>query len=878
MTLTRPYRLSRLIVALIVLVVACLTTQAQTRNFNTQRLVLDNNAGRNVTLQTGATQTSYSLILPDTVGLTGSLIYAARLGASDSLKWLPPGIDGYVLTLSAGVPTWATSSNWLTTGNAGLSTPANFLGTTDAVDLVLRANNLARVTVGSSNTGGVRITRPPTVGVNGPYNTLTTSMQLPAAYTLSANTSLVYNELQVNSGVSGAGSAGDLYLSHNRLWLNGADAVAFADVFGQFNFISTSTSTTGSVTSFTGFASAVRPSNRSGMPTTFYAFRTHNLGGSVPSIGTMYGLFVAPYSSTNFYGVRVGNINTNQTAIGSATNWYGIAVDSIPIGTPGNKYAFFYGPTLTNLQFGVNHLGRVGVGDNTFASKLSVLETGAFTSAFTTESVVNTATSSTASISKIGTDISSTGLWSGVGATNIGLRVVVSGGTTNYAGLFNGGAVGVGTTTPTQLLEVNDGSLQISTTSATPGTLRFEEAQANGSNVVSFAAPSNLAIDNAYTLPTGFPLTNSQLLASSTAGVLSWNDGSGLFWALGGNSVASPTNLGTITVQPLPIVTSNVERMRILSTGEVGVGTSIPTTNARLHSVGSATTISSTAYGLISEVQAVANSTGIGAYVRTTGATGSLHPFVASSQNNAAVYLGSAVADIPASLATLLTGTTNLNSTYMFNARVSGGLTMVGTTSGTVTLQAPAVIATSHTYTMPAATGTANQVLRVASAPAPTAAAATLEWATAATAPVFARRTSNQNYALNVLANDAQLVVALSANDVFEFEAMIAYEGLTTAAAMQLAFTVPAGATIRWGIVNSGFASISPMSIAVSGTAITDIPVNTTTATNDQVVYVKGLVVMGATPGNLQLQSAATVAATQITIMMNSFLKATKVN
>ncbi len=126
--------------------------------------------------------------------------------------------------------------------------------------------------------------------------------------------------------------------------------------------------------------------------------------------------------------------------------------------------------------------------------------------------------------------------------------------------------------------------------------------------------------------------------------------------------------------------------------------------------------------------------------------------------------------------------------------------------------------------------------------------------------------------------NDAQLAVALTANDVFEFEAMIAYSGVTAAAAMRLAFTVPAGASIRWGIVNGGFASVSPMSVSTSGTAISDIPVNTTTPTNEQVIYVKGLVVMGATAGNLQLQAATTTAATTVNLLTNSFIKATKVN
>jgi hypothetical protein len=67
-------------------------------------------------------------------------------------------------------------------------------------------------------------------------------------------------------------------------------------------------------------------------------------------------------------------------------------------------------------------------------------------------------TSSSADLLKVGLDVISSGVWNGTNAQNIGLRVDVSGGTNNYAALFNGGNVGIGTTAPIQKLEIFGGT------------------------------------------------------------------------------------------------------------------------------------------------------------------------------------------------------------------------------------------------------------------------------------------------------------------------------------------------------------------------------------------------------------------------------------
>ena len=78
------------------------------------------------------------------------------------------------------------------------------------------------------------------------------------------------------------------------------------------------------------------------------------------------------------------------------------------------------------------------------------------TAEYRTLNINNTATSSTASIDKVGAYISSTGTWNGASAKNIGLYVAsVTGGTNNYDAIFNGGGnVGVGTTSPASLLDI----------------------------------------------------------------------------------------------------------------------------------------------------------------------------------------------------------------------------------------------------------------------------------------------------------------------------------------------------------------------------------------------------------------------------------------
>ncbi|HEY1164969.1 MAG TPA: hypothetical protein VGE90_07365 [Chitinophaga sp.] len=73
----------------------------------------------------------------------------------------------------------------------------------------------------------------------------------------------------------------------------------------------------------------------------------------------------------------------------------------------------------------------------------------------------------------------------------------------------------------------------------------------------------------------GLLSAGSGLTFNSATGVISMAaTGTGSAWALGGNGVTATQNLGTTTNYDLPFITNNTERMRISTSGNVGIGSS----------------------------------------------------------------------------------------------------------------------------------------------------------------------------------------------------------------------------------------------------------------------------------------------------------------
>jgi hypothetical protein len=106
-----------------------------------------------------------------------------------------------------------------------------------------------------------------------------------------------------------------------------------------------------------------------------------------------------------------------------------------------------------------------------------------------------------------------------------------------------------------------------------------------------------------------YPASSGQILTSTTGGVLSWTSSPTLnFWSLSGNSITTGGTgvgenfVGTTNTQPLVLattntttpqnmlfLTNNTERMRLNSTGELGIGTTA-TAGYRLHVAGTSGT------------------------------------------------------------------------------------------------------------------------------------------------------------------------------------------------------------------------------------------------------------------------------------------------
>lgn len=115
-----------------------------------------------------------------------------------------------------------------------------------------------------------------------------------------------------------------------------------------------------------------------------------------------------------------------------------------------------------------------------------------------------------------------------------------------------------------------------------------------------------------------------------------------------------------------------------------------------------------------------------------------------------------------------------------------------------------------------------------------------------------------------VLVPDAVLVTALPIAGRFHWNAVIFYD-CAAAADIKVAYTIPAGATMRWGghgpstAVAGNVGTGQFLATTVSGTAI-PYGGSGVGAANTAMLILNGSVVMGGTAGNLQLQYAQNTA------------------
>lgn len=232
--------------------------------------------------------------------------------------------------------------------------------------------------------------------------------------------------------------------------------------------------------------------------------------------------------------------------------------------------------------------------------------------------------------------------------------------------------LGVGTNAPSQMVEVKNGNVLLSST-GTAGQLQLQNPA--GTFVSTFAAGAQLANIN-YTLPTAAPASNGYVLASTTAGVMSWSDPVANAWILNGNTVASIKTLGTTSNFDLPIITNNTEKMRVTAAGNVGIGTSAP---GQMLEVKDGNVLLSNS-GTAKQLQFQGTSTGITTFqAGAQGATNINYTLPTVTPGNGFVLSSTAAGVLSWSNPTTVSNSWLLTG----NASTTPGTNFVGTTDGT---------------------------------------------------------------------------------------------------------------------------------------------------------------------------------------------------
>lgn len=139
------------------------------------------------------------------------------------------------------------------------------------------------------------------------------------------------------------------------------------------------------------------------------------------------------------------------------------------------------------------------------------------------------------------------------------------------------------------------------------------------------------------------------------------------------------------------------------------------------------------------------------------------------------------------------------------------------------------------------------------------------------------RKTADQSVLSNiVLQNDTQFLVALPTAGIFQWRHLIFCDG-DAAADIQMAYTFPAGATMRWGGVGPSTAVTTGIGTGQFSTATASggaLIYGTSGVGTINTVELQGEITMGGTAGNLQFQFAQSVStASNTTIRARSRLE-----
>lgn len=385
-------------------------------------------------------------------------------------------------------PIWVTSSStstgWSTTGNASTTPGTNFIGTTDAKDLVVKTNSIERLRVSTS--GGIAI------GTSTNASAQITIASIPAngdGISINCNSSATVNAIEIdNLGNTGANNAGIVIASVSN-----------------------------------GSGTGIRIGSPSGNP-----YQTLNTGIDITG-GT--GILVNALNSGSGTGITIGGTTSPAKGITAQGNTWGVQGIAAPNGSSLTSYGLNGYTSLSGSS--VNGYGVYATSGNTSAVS-SGLSVGVYGSAYTAGA---------------GTNASIGGQFSATGAGNR-FALVAHGGGDIYLG---------------------------STNASIPASLTATGAISTGNTVTTYIYRARLSgplsID-------GTEGVSGQILSSQGAGNMpQWiTSAAGSSWLFTGNSGTTSANfLGTTDAQPLIFKTNSVENLRIVTSGNVGIGTTSPT-------------------------------------------------------------------------------------------------------------------------------------------------------------------------------------------------------------------------------------------------------------------------------------------------------------
>jgi trimeric autotransporter adhesin len=514
-------------------------------------------SGATIVIENGGATTSYNFILPTTSGSAGQVLTS---GGSGVQSWTTPA-SGSVSSISTG--SGLTGGPITTSGTISLATTGTgaafvqggnsfgaleTLGSIDNFGLALQTDSLTAMTITNAQKVGIGTTSPSNVfSVNGSASfgtygstTATVANSVIVGGNVGIGTSSPAGPLDVEGGTAGSGAGKPLTLvgQMGSAAMGGAiNITAGAAGAASAGGAVVITGGAGGLVGGAGGNILLQPGGTNGGLESGVG-----IGTTSPIIGG--GLTIAPPAQS-------GSTPSLLTITGPATTNLSASVEDRDINLNlARTVQFFAGALTTQRAMYVQAPSYGFVGASTLTTAATVDISGPPKSQ-TNATITNT----------YALNIEAGAVKPAGAVTNAyGMSVnAPTGATNNFAAIFGGGNVGIGTTSPNAVLDVN-------------GAMRLE---GSSSGYLGFQSPTTVTTPVTWTLPNGDGSAN-QVLSTNGSGTLSWSSaGTGTITSIGTTSplTGGPiTTSGTIGITFTP---PTVSAATASGTGTGGFGSSL---------------------------------------------------------------------------------------------------------------------------------------------------------------------------------------------------------------------------------------------------------------------------------------------------------------